>query len=325
MLCRELGGPDKLVEAEVPDPVAHPGHVVLDVHAAGVNFPDGLMVAGTYQTKPELPFIPGCEVAGVVRAVGDGVVDLAVGDRVMAFCGLGGYAEQVAVPATRVHRIPDGMDVVHAAVFPVVYGTSYHALVDRARLRPGETLLVLGAAGGVGLTAVQIGKALGARVLAAASSPEKLRLCAEHGADELIDYRTQDLGARLAELTGDSGVDVVYDPVGGPAARVALRALAWGGRYLTVGYASGEIPRVGMNRLLLKEGDLLGVLWGDWAQRHPAANAENMSRLLEWYAAGRLRPHIDRRFPLAQAASALATVMSRSALGKIVLTTKERP
>ncbi|PZM97221.1 MAG: NADPH:quinone oxidoreductase, partial [Actinobacteria bacterium] len=199
ILCRELGGPEKLVEAEVPDPVATPGHVVVEVHAAGVNFPDGLMVAGAYQTKPELPFIPGFEVAGVVRAVGDGVSELAVGDRVAAFCGIGGYAEQVAVPATRVHRVPEGMDLSHAAIFPVVYGTSYHALVDRARLRAGETLLVLGAAGGVGLTAVQIGKALGARVLAAASSPEKLRLCAAHGAGELIDYCAHDLADRLAE------------------------------------------------------------------------------------------------------------------------------
>lgn len=323
MLCRALGGPENLVEAEVPDPVAGPGEVVVDVHAAGVNFPDGLMVAGDYQTKPELPFSPGCEVAGTVRALGDGVAGLAVGDRVMAFCGLGGYAEQVAVRATRVHRIPDGMDFAHAAAFPVVYGTSYHGLVDRARLRPGETLLVLGAAGGVGLTAVQIGKALGARVLAAASSPRKLRLCEENGADELIDYREQDLAARLTELTGRSGVDVVYDPVGGPAARTALRSLAWGGRYLTVGYASGEIPRVGMNRLLLKEGELLGVLWGAWVDRNPTASAENVSRMLEWYSAGRLVPHVDRRFPLAKAAEALSVVMNRGALGKIVLTVRE--
>jgi len=325
MLCRALGGPENLVEAEVPDPVAGPGQVVVDVHRAGVNFPDVLLVAGTYQTKPELPFSPGCEVAGTVRAVGDGVTGLRPGDRVAAFCGIGGYAEQVAVPAERVHRIPDGMDLDHAAAFPVVYGTSFHGLVDRARLRAGETLLVLGAAGGVGLAAVQIGRALGARVVAAASSPEKLRLCAAHGADELIDYRDQDLAARLAEVTGGAGVDVVYDPVGGPAAQVAVRALAWGGRYLTVGYASGDIPRVGMNRLLLREGELLGVLWGAWAGRNPGANAENMSRLLEWYSAGRLRPHVERRLPLAEAAAALNTVRNRGVLGKIVLDTGRRP
>ncbi|MCW3841475.1 NADPH:quinone oxidoreductase family protein [Micromonospora yasonensis] len=325
MLCRALGGPENLVEAEVPDPVAGPGQVVVNVRRAGVNFPDGLMVAGTYQTKPALPFSPGCEVAGTVRAVGDGVTGLAPGDRVAAFCGIGGYAEQVAVAAERVHRIPDGMDLDHAAAFPVVYGTSFHALVNRARLRADETLLVLGAAGGVGLTAVQIGKALGARVVAAASSPEKLRLCAAHGADELIDYREQDLAARLTEVTGGTGADVVYDPVGGPAAQAAVRALAWGGRYLTVGYASGDIPRVGMNRLLLTEGELLGVLWGAWAGRHPEANAANMSRLLEWYSVGLLRPHVDRQFPLAEAAAALAMVMNRGALGKIVLSIGERP
>ncbi len=323
VLCRELGGPENLTVAEVPDPVAGPGEIVVDVHAAGVNFPDGLMVAGTYHTKPELPFTPGCEVAGTVHAIGEGVSGFAVGDRVAAFCGIGGYAERVAVRATRVHRIPESMDVVRAAVFPVVYGTSYHALVDRARLRPGETLLVLGAAGGVGSTAVQIGKALGARVLAAASTPEKLRLCAANGADELIDYREQDLAERLTELTRGSGVDVVYDPVGGPAAPVALRALAWGGRYLTVGYASGEIPRVGMNRLLLKEGALLGVLWGAWVDRNPAANAANMARMFEWYSAGTITPHVDRQFPLAQASTALDVVMSRGALGKIVVTIEE--
>ncbi|MEV0810445.1 NADPH:quinone oxidoreductase family protein [Micromonospora sp. NPDC050200] len=325
MLCRALGGPENLVEAEVPDPVAGPGQVVVNVRSAGVNFPDGLIVAGTYQTKPALPFSPGCEVAGTVRAVGAGVTGLAPGDRVAAFCGIGGYAEQVAVAAERVHRIPDGMELDHAAAFPVVYGTSFHGLVDRARLRTDETLLVLGAAGGVGLTAVQIGKALGARVIAAASSAEKLRLCAAHGADELIDYREQDLAARLNEVTGGTGVDVVYDPVGGPAAQTAVRALAWGGRYLTVGYASGDIPRVGMNRLLLTEGELLGVLWGAWAGRHPEANSANMSRLLEWYSSGLLRPHVDRHFPLAEAAAALATVMNRGAVGKIVLSIGERP
>ncbi|MFC0863195.1 NADPH:quinone oxidoreductase family protein [Sphaerimonospora cavernae] len=325
MLCRELGGPENLVADEVPDLVAGPGQVVVDVRSAGVNFPDGLIVAGTYQTKPPLPFSPGSEVAGIVRAVGEGVTGPAPGDRVMAFCGIGGYAEQVVVTAERVHPIPDDMNLDHAAAFPVVYGTSYHGLVDRARLRAGETLLVLGASGGVGLTAVQIGKVLGARVIAAASSEEKLNLCAEHGADELIDYRETDLASRLKEITGGAGVDVVYDPVGGTAADTAVRALAWGGRYLTVGYASGDIPRVGMNRLLLKEGELLGVLWGAWAGRNPGANAENMSRLLEWYSAGLLRPHIDRRYPLAEAAAALAVVMNREAKGKIVLRTGEMP
>jgi NADPH2:quinone reductase len=321
MLVRALGGPEVLEPADLPTPVPGPGEVLIDVHAAGVNFPDGLIVAGTYQTKPDLPFSPGSEVAGVVSAVGAGVTGLAPGTRVTAFCGIGGYAEQVVVAAPRVHAIPDGMPMEHAAAFPVVYGTSYHGLVDRAALQAGETLLVLGASGGVGLTAVQIGAALGARVIAAASSAEKLALAAEHGATELVDYRADDLRTRLAEITGGAGVDVVYDPVGGAAADAAVRSLAWGGRHLTVGYASGDIPRVGLNRLLLTEGALLGVLWGAWSVRHPEANAANMARLFDWYSAGRLRPHVSRTHPLGEAATALDVVLNRGALGKLVLTT----
>ncbi|GLZ42873.1 NADPH:quinone oxidoreductase [Actinokineospora sp. NBRC 105648] len=312
MQCRALGGPETLVRTELPDLVAGPGEVLIDVRAAGVNFPDGLMVAGRYQTKPELPFVPGCEAAGVVKAVGAGV-DLQPGARVAVFCGIGGYAEQVVVPAARVYPIPDTMDFADAAVLPVVYGTSYHGLVDRARLEPGESLLVLGAAGGVGLTAVQIGAALGAKVTAAASSPEKLRLCADHGAHELIDYD------RIRE-----GVyDVVYDPVGGEAAEVAVRALAWGGRYLTVGYASGTIPKIGLNRLLLKEAALLGVLWGEWAKRNPEADRANMAQVVAWCGAGVLKPHIGASYPLADAATALDLVLNRGALGKTVLRTGE--
>lgn len=303
----------------VAEPEVGPGDVLIRVQAAGVNFPDGLMVAGTYQTKPELPFSPGSEVAGVLLAVGEGVQHLSVGDRVLAFCGIGGYAEQIRVPATMVFPIPDVMDIEHAATFPVVYGTSFHGLVDRAAVQAGDTVLVLGASGGVGLTAVQIGRALGARVIAAASSPEKLALCTDHGADAVIDYRQEDLADRIRELTDGGGVDVVYDPVGGAVAETAVRHLAWGGRYLTVGYASGDIPLVGMNRMLLKESALLGVLWGAWARRNPAANAANTATLLQWYADGRLRPHVSRSFPLAEAADALELVMSRQALGKIVL------
>lgn len=323
MLVRTLGTPDVLEATELPDLVPGPGQVLIEVRAAGVNFPDGLMVAGTYQTKPPLPFSPGSEVGGVVTAVGEGVTGLEPGTRVTAFCGTGGYAEQVVVAATRVHPVPDAMPMEHAAAFPVVYGTSYHGLVDRSGLQAGETLLVLGASGGVGLTAVQIGAALGARVIAAASSAEKLALAAEHGATELIDYSSEDLRARLKEITGGAGVDVVYDPVGGPFADAAVRSLAWGGRYLTVGYASGDIPRVGMNRLLLQEGSLMGVLWGAWAVRNPEKNAANMARLFDWYTAGRLRPHVSTTHPLAEAATALDVVMNRGALGKIVLTTGE--
>lgn len=324
LICSRLGAPDVLEYAELPDPVAGPGEVVLDIEAAGVNFPDGLMVAGKYQTKPELPFVPGSEVAGTVRSLGSGVTGLAAGQRVTAFCGIGGYAEQVAVRADQVHRTPDLMSAVDAAAFPVAYGTSYHGLVDRAGLAAGETLLVLGAAGGVGLTAVEIGHALGARVIAAASTAEKRDLCAEHGADELVDYRETDLKAAIDDLTGGNGVDVVYDPVGGAAAETAVRKLTWGGRYLTVGYASGDIPRVGMNRLLLNEGNLLGVLWGAWARRHPDRNAVNMQQLLDWHAQGRLRPHIGGTWPLKDGVAALDTVMGRSALGKIVLQTSTR-
>ena len=324
LICGRLGEPGVLEHGELPDPVAGPGQVVVDVEAAGVNFPDGLMVAGKYQTKPELPFVPGSEVAGTVRSFGAGVTGLRVGQRVTAFCGIGGYAEQVAVAAGQVHGTADAMTVVDAAAFPVAYGTSYHGLVDRAALTEGETLLVLGAAGGVGLTAVEIGRALGARVIAAASTDDKLALCGEHGADDLVNYRDVDLKTALDELTGGAGVDVVYDPVGGAAAETAVRKLAWGGRYLTVGYASGDIPRVGMNRLLLNEGNLLGVLWGAWARRNPDHNAANMQQLMDWHAQRLLRPHIGGTWPLAEGAAALDTVMGRSALGKIVLLTQPK-
>lgn len=331
MVVRELGGPDVLEATDGAALVPGPGQVLVDVVGAGVNFPDGLVVAGTYQTKPALPFVPGCEVAGTVGALGEGVDGPAVGTRVIGFCGLGGYAEQVLVDARMVHPLPDTIDLVAASTIPVVYGTSYHGLVDRAGLRAGETLLVLGASGGVGLTAVQIGKALGATVIAAASSPEKRALCLEHGADHAIGY--DDLTAVARELAGGSdgtggpggpagsGVDVVYDPVGGDAATAALRALGWGGRFLTVGYATGEIPQVKLNRLLLTEGAVLGVLWGAWAKRHPEANAANMTTLIEWVASGRLRPHVSQVFPLEEAAVALGTVMNRGAHGKIALRT----
>lgn len=315
--CHELGAPDVLRLTEVADPVAGPGEVVIDVHAAGINFPDGLMVSGDYQTKPPLPFTPGSEVAGVIRQVGDGVAGLKAGMRVLAFCGIGGYAEQVAVPATRVFEIPDSMPYPDAAGFSVTYGTSYHGLVDRARLSVGERLLVLGAAGGVGLTAVEIGGALGAEVVAAASTEDKLELCHTRGADALINYASGDLRADLAAAGGK--VDVVYDPVGGELAQTAIRSLKWGGRYLTVGYASGEIPEVGMNRLLITSGALLGVLWGAWAKLNPESNAANMRQLLSWYADGKLAPHVSRTLPFADAAEALSIVMDRQAAGKVIL------
>lgn len=318
-LCEVLGAPEVLQYRDIADPEPGPGEVLVEVHAAGVNFPDGLVVSGNYQTKPALPFVPGSEVAGVVRAVGANVDGVGVGARVLAFCGMGGYAELVTVPAAMVFPIPDSMSYVDAGGFVVTYGTSYHGLVDRANLTAGETLLVLGASGGVGLTAVEIGKALGARVIAAASSPDKLALCRDHGADELIDYSADDLKTRLAQVA-PGGIDVVYDPVGGEHAQAAVRALCWGGRYLTIGYASGDIPKVGMNRLLVSGGALHGVLWGAWAKRNPEHNAANMRRLFDWYDRGALRPHVGETYPLADAAAALDVVMGRRARGKVVLT-----
>lgn len=320
LICSRLGGPEVLEYVELPDPVAGAGTVTIDVAAIGVNFPDGLVIAGKYQTVPDLPYVPGSEVAGTIRSIGADVVGLTPGQRVTAFCRRGGYAERVVVPAASVHPIPDAMPMTSAAALPIAYGTSYHGLVDRANLAAGETLLVLGAAGGVGLAAVEIGRAIGARVIAAASSAEKLALCESHGADVLINYRDEDLGAAIRARTEGSGVDVIYDPVGGPDSEAVLNRLAWGGRFVTVGFASGVIPRVGMNQLLLNERSLLGLVWGDWANRHPRKNSANMEQLMDWYRRGQLRPHIGGQWDLSAAAEALDSVMNRSALGKVVLT-----
>lgn len=318
-MVNALGAPEVLSFEETDAPIPGPGQVLIDVRAAGVNFPDGLIVAGTYQTKPELPFTPGSEVAGIVVERGEGVSSVEVGTRVLAFTGLGGYAERVCVSADMTFPIPDQMSFVDGAGLPVTYGTSFHALVNRAELQAGETLLVLGASGGVGLTAVEIGKALGARVIAAASSAPKRQLCIDHGADEVIDYSDGDLQQQLKQLA-PGGVDVVYDPVGGDHAQTAVRALAWGGRYLTIGYASGDIPKVGMNRLLVCGGSLIGVLWGAWARRNPTVNAQNMQRLFGWYEQGMLRPHVHAVHPLSDAVAALEIVLGRRALGKVILT-----
>jgi NADPH2:quinone reductase len=285
-----------------------------------VNFPDGLMVQGKYQTKPPFPFVPGSEVSGTISAVGADVTEFEVGDRVVAFCGLGAYAEQTLSPANQVYPLPAAIDFVPVAGFLITYGTSYHALKDRARLRAGETLLVLGAAGGVGLTAVELGKAMGARVIACASSADKLALAREYGADETIDYMREDLRTRLKELTGGRGVDVVYDPVGGAHTEAAVRSLAWEGRYLVIGFAAGDIPKVPANLLLLKSADLLGVLWGVSLKHNPEPHAANLRELLDWYAAGRLRPHISETHPLADAVTGLQRVMQRHAQGKVILT-----
>jgi NADPH2:quinone reductase len=320
VLCKEYCTPEGLALEELPDLTPGPGQVVVQVKACGINFLDSLIIQGKYQSKPPMPFSPGAEAAGVIKSVGEGVTGLQPGTRVLAFCGWGGYAEELLVDAAKVVAIPDEMDMVSAAAFMIIYATSHHALKDRARLQPGETLLVLGAAGGVGLTAVELGKVMGARVIAAASSPEKLELCRKYGADELINYSTENLKDRVKELTGGKGVDVVYDPVGGAYAEPAVRSLAWLGRYLVVGFAAGDIPKIPINLLLLKSSAMLGVFWGTYARNHPDHNSRNMAELFDWYRQGKLHPHVSGTWPLEQAAEALQHVVDRKVLGKVVLT-----
>jgi NADPH2:quinone reductase len=318
VVCKAFGPIDELVFEEVPDPMPGPAQIVIDIHAAGVNFPDGLTVRGEYQFKPARPFTPGNEVAGVVSALGAGVTGFTLGERVVAACSLGGFAQKVAVDASAALPIPEGMDFATASGFMLVYGTSLHALTARGRLRAGETVLVLGAAGGVGLAAVEIAAALGARVIAAASSDEKLALAKAHGASIGINYATTDLKAELKRLVPE-GVDVAYDPVGGALTEAAVRGLAWRGRLLVVGFAAGDIPKLPLNLLLLREAEAIGVFWGSFVQRYPAEHARNVAQLFEWYGEGKLRPHIGARFPLSQTRDALALVMGRGALGKIVI------
>jgi NADPH2:quinone reductase len=321
VLCREFGDIDQLVVAELPDPVAGAGEVVVDVHACGVNFPDVLIVQGRYQFKPDLPFSPGGEVAGTVAAVGEGVEGFSVGQRVMASALWGGFSEKVVLPAATVRSIPEGMDMVTASVLAGAYGTSLHALRDRAHLEPGETLLVLGAAGGVGLAAVEIGAAMGARVIAAASSPERLALCREHGASELIDYSSEDMRARLRDITGGNGVDVVYDPVGGPYSEPALRSTGWDGRFLVVGFAAGDIPRVPLNLPLLKGCQIVGVFFGAAIQRDPSLLGTIMADLGAWWREGKIRPHVSQTFTLPEAAAALTALAERRVQGKAAIVT----
>ncbi|CAM5228145.1 NADPH:quinone oxidoreductase OS=Stutzerimonas stutzeri OX=316 GN=CXK95_06785 PE=4 SV=1 [Stutzerimonas stutzeri] len=320
VLCKSFGPAENLVVEEVASPTPKPNEILLDVHAASVNFPDTLIIEGKYQFKPPLPFSPGGEAAGVVAAIGDKVSHLRVGDRVMGLTGWGSFAEQVAVPAYNVLPIPAQMDFATAAAFGMTYGTSMHALKQRGNLQPGETLLVLGAAGGVGLAAVEIGKAMGARVIAAASSAEKLDVAKQAGADELINYSAENLRDRLKELTGGQGVDVIYDPVGGKLFEEAFRSIAWNGRMLVVGFAAGgDIPALPANLPLLKGAALVGVFWGAFAQRQPQDNAANFEQLFAWHAEGRLRPLISQRFALEQTAAAIAQLGQRKAVGKLVV------
>ncbi|HEX2197142.1 MAG TPA: NADPH:quinone oxidoreductase family protein [Burkholderiales bacterium] len=319
VLCKQYGPPETLSLEELPSARPGPGEVVVTVKAASVNFPDVLIIQNKYQFKPPLPFSPGSELAGVVKEVGDGVTAFKPGDRVIAFTTYGAFAEEAKTEVGRLLPIPDGMDFASAAAFLLTYATSDHALRDRGALQAGETLLVLGAAGGVGLAAVEIGKALGARVIACASSPDKLAVCREHGADEGIDYAAEDLRERIKALTDGRGVDVVYDPVGGAFSEPAFRSLAWRGRLLVVGFAAGEIPKLPLNLPLLKGASLVGVFWGDFARREPRAFAEGVRQLGRWYAEGKLRPHVSQTLPLARAADALKLMAARQVKGKIVL------
>ena len=316
LVCRAYGPVDSLTLDEVADPKPVAGEVLVGVRACGVNFPDVLVVQGKYQFKPPPPFSPGGEVAGVVEAVGSGVTDVRPGDRVVALGTCGGMAEKFVADASKVIRMPDGVDFAEAACLSTAYGTTLHALRDRGQLRAGETLLVLGAAGGVGLSAVQIGKRMGARVIAAASSAEKLQTCKEHGADDLIDYSREDLKERVKALTGGAGADVVYDPVGGSYTEAALRATAWNGRLLVIGFAGGEIPRVPTNLTLLKGCSIVGVFWGMAMMREPARGRAQLEEMLGWMRDGSLQLHVHARYPLDRALDALRDIERRKVQGK---------
>ncbi len=319
LLCSQLSGIDALKVGDLPDPHAGAGEVVIDVKAAGVNFPDVLLVQGKYQFKAPLPFAPGFELAGVVREAGEGVKHLEAGDPVLAIVSHGAFAQQALVRAERVMKLPPGTDLEVAAAMLFTYGTSLHALKDRADLKAGETLLVLGAAGGVGLAAVELGKVMGARVIAAASSPEKLEVCRRHGADEVINYATEDLRERIKALTAGKGVDVACDPVGGDYTEAALRSLAWKGRLLIVGFTAGDIAKIPMNLPLLKGASVVGVFLGGFMEREPAAAAANAKKLIEWTASGKIKPHISGRYSLEDGTEALRTVAERRVLGKVVI------
>ncbi len=321
VLCKSYGPPESLVVEDVASPIPGAGEVVISVKAASVNFPDVLIIQNKYQIKPPLPFSPGSEVAGVIKDVGDGVTTFEPGDKAMAITGYGGFAQEVKAEARRVLKLPSSMDFTTAAAFGLAYATSDHALRDRGELKAGETLLVLGAAGGVGLAAIEIGKALGARVIACASTDEKLAVCRAHGADATINYATEDLRDRIKALTGGHGADVIYDPVGGPYTEPALRSIAWRGRLLVVGFAAGDIPIIPLNLTLLKGCAIVGVYWGDFARREPERFAAAMDQLGRWHAEGRIRPHVSATFPLERAAEALQLMAERKVSGKLVLTT----
>lgn len=320
VICKEFAPYQNLTVEEVEDPVAGPGQVVIDVKAAGVNFPDILLVEGKYQMKPPLPFTPGGEVSGTIASVGDGVQGFKAGDRVVAATLLNGFAEKVVTAANQVAPIPDSMPFDEAAALITTYATTIHALKQRAGLKSGETLVVLGAGGGVGTAACQLGKAYGARVIGCARGEDKLAAAKEAGADELVDYDGEDLKARLKELTEGKGANVVYDAVGGNYSEPAMRALGWGGRFLVIGFAAGDIPKMPLNLALLNSRDIRGVFWGAWAGQFPQENGQNMAELFELYVAGKIKPMVSASYPLDDVTKAFDDLMQRRVKGKVVLT-----
>lgn len=319
VLCTHLGGPDDLVLADLPLPLPRAGEAVVSVKAVGLNFYDTLIIAGKYQTKPPLPFSPGGEFTGVIESVGAGIADLKPGDRVLGYTTFGAAREFAAVPAAKLVKLTVDLEFERAAGLNITYGTAYYALKDRAALKPGETLAVLGASGGVGLAAVELGRQMGARVIACASSDDKLAFARAHGADEVVNYAAEDLKEALKRLGGEHGIDVVYDPVGGPHSEAALRAIAWEGRHLVVGFASGEIPKLPLNLTLLKGCSVLGVYWGAWVGQNPQAYRANLAELARWCAAGRLSCHVHAVYPLAETAQALKALSERKAMGKVIV------
>jgi len=318
-LCENPVGVEALTWQELPTPVPQAGQVLIRIEAASLNFPDLLIVQNKYQMKPDLPFVPGSEYAGVIEAVGEGVTHLKIGQSVACLSGTGGFGTHTLAPAKLCMPLPAGFPAVDAAAFIMIYATSHHALIDRAALKAGETVLVLGAAGGVGTAAIQIAKAAGARVIAAASTDEKCALCKSLGADETINYTTQNMREVLKALTGGKGPDVIYDPVGGDFAEPAFRSIAWRGRYLVVGFAAGPIPALPFNLALLKGASIVGVFWGDFARREPQANAAMMAELAQWYAQGKVKPVIDRTMPMSELKAAYAHMGSRGVMGKLVM------
>lgn len=317
--CKEYGPPSSLVLEEVESPTPGSKEVVVSVKACGINFPDTLIIQGLYQIKPDLPFTPGSDLAGIIKKVGEDVKHLSVGDEVFGFVAFGALAEEVVVSANSCFPKPKSMDFPVAASFMMAYGTSFHALKDRGQLKEGETLLVLGASGGVGLAAVELGKLMGATVIAAASTDEKLALCQEYGADKTINYKKEDLKSKIKELTNNRGADVIYDPVGGNYTEAAFRGIAWKGRYLVIGFAAGVIPKIPLNLPLLKGASVVGVFWGGFAMKNPKENMKNTQTLIQWYHEGKLKPHIHRIYELKETSKALEEMLARKVKGKLIV------